>query len=108
MSYVKPGQVVVVCRLGEMIEQVGWHPHEVQQLCFDWDNDVPTAEIGRRLNRSTNSVIGKAHRLGLPERPSPLHPPKEPAAIVVAPERRAAGPDPLPAGHPISAGAIGL
>jgi GcrA cell cycle regulator len=37
-----------------------------------WDEGLSTAEIGRRLNISKNSVIGKAHRLDLPKRPSPI------------------------------------
>ena len=30
--------------------------------------EIPTREIGRRMNRSHNSVIGKADRMGLPKR----------------------------------------
>lgn len=37
-----------------------------------WNEGLSTAEIGRRLNVSKNSVIGKAHRLDLPGRPSPI------------------------------------
>jgi GcrA cell cycle regulator len=37
-----------------------------------WNEGLSTAEIGRRLNVSKNSVIGKAHRLELPRRPSPI------------------------------------
>jgi hypothetical protein len=37
-----------------------------------WDQGIPTAEIGRRIGASNNAVIGKAHRLDLPARPSPI------------------------------------
>ncbi len=37
-----------------------------------WDEGLSTAEIGRRLNVSKNSVIGQAHRLDLPKRPCPI------------------------------------
>jgi GcrA cell cycle regulator len=29
-------------------------------------------QIARRIGRSKNSVVGKVHRMGLPERPSPI------------------------------------
>jgi len=41
-----------------------------------WSEGVPTAEIGRRMNRPKYAVIGKAHRLGLAARPSPIRPRK--------------------------------
>ena len=37
-----------------------------------WQEGLSTAEIGRRLNVSKNSVIGQAHRLDLPKRPYPI------------------------------------
>lgn len=37
-----------------------------------WDANHSTIEIGRRINRSKNAICGRAHRLGLPERPSPI------------------------------------
>src|SRR3954451_9986184 len=37
-----------------------------------WSEGRSGAEIARRLNVSRNSVIGKAHRLELPRRPSPI------------------------------------
>jgi len=37
-----------------------------------WHEGLSTAEIGRRLNVSKNSVIGQAHRLDLPKRPYPI------------------------------------
>lgn len=37
-----------------------------------WEEGHTTAEIGRRLNVSKNSIVGKAHRLDLIQRPSPI------------------------------------
>jgi GcrA cell cycle regulator len=37
-----------------------------------WNEGRSGAAIARRLNVSRNSVIGKAHRLDLPRRPSPI------------------------------------
>lgn len=45
---------------------------ERQSIASWWDQGVSTAEIGRRLGRSKNSVIGHAHRLGLKRRASPI------------------------------------
>ena len=68
---------------------------------FDWNYDVvnclrqlwaeghSTAEIGRRIGVSKNSVVGKVHRLDLPSRPSPIAkggmPLKRPAKPITVP-----------------------
>ncbi|HQT60679.1 MAG TPA: GcrA family cell cycle regulator [Acidiphilium sp.] len=49
-----------------------WTDEIVSRLRQLWDEGLSTAEIGRRLNISKNSVVGKAHRLDLPARPSPI------------------------------------
>ena len=49
-----------------------WGEAETKSLRLLWDEGVSTPEIGRRLGRSKNSVVGRAHRLGLPARPSPI------------------------------------
>ncbi|MBO7072588.1 MAG: hypothetical protein J6V89_03595 [Acetobacter sp.] len=49
-----------------------WTEKVVEQLKQLWADDLSTAEIGRRLNMTKNAVIGKAHRLGLSSRPSPI------------------------------------
>ena len=59
-----------------------WSDASIQRLRELWDEGLPTAEIGRRLDRKKNSVVGKAHRLDLPPRPSPI------ARGDVAPSRR--------------------
>lgn len=40
-----------------------------------WDAGYSASEIGRAIGTSKNSVIGKAHRLGWPSRPSPIREP---------------------------------
>jgi GcrA cell cycle regulator len=49
-----------------------WSHETVNCLRGLWDEGHSTAEIGRRLGVSKNSVVGKAHRLDLPGRPSPI------------------------------------
>lgn len=46
---------------------------QIEQLRELWAEGHSAAEIGRRMNRSKNSIVGKAHRLKLPGRPSPLN-----------------------------------
>ncbi len=49
-----------------------WTEETVACLRGLWSEGLPTAEIGRRLGITKNAVIGKAHRLVLPPRPSPI------------------------------------
>ena len=49
-----------------------WNDEIVRRLRWLWDEGHSTAEIGRRLGVSKNAVVGKAHRLDLPTRPSPI------------------------------------
>jgi GcrA cell cycle regulator len=46
-----------------------------ERLVELWDSGITTAEIARRMNTSKNSVIGKAHRLFLKPRSSPIRRP---------------------------------
>jgi GcrA cell cycle regulator len=55
-----------------------WTPELIEQLDQLWHQGLSTAEIGRRLNISKNAVVGKAHRLHLTARPSPLKRPPAP------------------------------
>jgi GcrA cell cycle regulator len=59
-----------------------WTPELIQNLSKLWDEGHSTAEIGRRLGISKNAVVGKAHRLALTPRPSPLKRPpvRQPAS----------------------------
>ncbi|MGE4482353.1 GcrA family cell cycle regulator [Acidocella sp.] len=49
-----------------------WTDETIARLRALWAEGLSTAEIGRRLNISKNAVVGKAHRLSLPARPSPI------------------------------------
>ncbi len=49
-----------------------WNDEVIARLRALWDEGHSTAEIGRRLGVSKNAIVGKAHRLSLPPRPSPI------------------------------------
>lgn len=49
-----------------------WNEETIARLRTLWNEGLSTAEIGRRMGVSKNAVVGKAHRLGLPPRPSPI------------------------------------
>ena len=51
---------------------MAWTEEMVEELKRLWAEGVTTGEIGRRLNISKNSIVGKVHRLGLSGRPSPI------------------------------------
>lgn len=54
-----------------------WTEDEITILRDNW-NKMPCRELGKLLNRDKNSVIGKAHRLGLERfsRPARVNKPK--------------------------------
>ena len=49
-----------------------WTDAELLTLRRLWADGMTTMAIGREMGRSRNSVVGKAHRLFLPPRPSPI------------------------------------
>ena len=49
-----------------------WTPERVETVTRLWNEGLTTAEIGRAVGMSKNAVVGKAHRLQLPPRPSPI------------------------------------
>ncbi|QCE32664.1 GcrA cell cycle regulator [Acetobacteraceae bacterium] len=49
-----------------------WTDEVIERLKTLWAEGHSTAEIGRRLGTTKNAVVGKAHRLKLPTRPSPI------------------------------------
>ena len=55
-----------------MASDFDWTADAVARLQAFWQDGHSTAEIGRRMGISKNAVVGKAHRLGLPPRPSPI------------------------------------
>jgi GcrA cell cycle regulator len=105
-----------------------WADDADQVLREMWAADIKAADIGAKLGRTRNSVIGRARRLGLQARPSPIgqRPPGAPprkrkpgrpripdmqrAARIAA--RRAANPipaaQPAPSGDPAPVRSTGL
>ena len=49
-----------------------WTPERIQHLRTLWAESHSTQEIGRKMGVSKNAIVGKAHRLNLPARPSPI------------------------------------
>ncbi len=70
-----------------------WTEETIIRLRGLWAEGHSTAEIGRRLGVTKNAVVGKAHRLDLPARPSPIRRDGAPGAQPRRPApRRVAGP----------------
>ncbi len=55
-----------------MAGDIGWNDEKIGRLKKLWSEGLTTGEIGKRLGVSKNAVVGKAHRLGLKGRPSPI------------------------------------
>lgn len=49
-----------------------WTTTAIDLLRALWAEGLSTAEIGRRMGVTKNAIVGKAHRLELPARPSPI------------------------------------
>ncbi len=75
-----------------------WSDEVIGQLRALWAEGHSTAEIGRRLGVTKNAIVGKAHRLDLPARPSPIRRDPDAAPVRRAAVRRVEGPTlpPLP------------
>ncbi len=77
-----------------------WNEESIGRIRALWAEGLSTAEIGRRMGVSKNAIVGKAHRLNLPARPSPIRrdraaaPPRPPAV------RRVVGPTLPPLSEP--------
>jgi GcrA cell cycle regulator len=52
--------------------EIVWTQERIETLAQLWTDGHSTAEIGRRLGVTKNAVVGKAHRLSLTPRPSPV------------------------------------
>jgi len=55
-----------------------WDEEKLQKLKNLWDEGLPITKIGIELGVSRNAIAGKAHRLGLPKRNSPISKSGEP------------------------------
>jgi GcrA cell cycle regulator len=51
---------------------MSWTPERIEELKKLWDAGHSASEIGKKLGVSKNAVVGKAHRLKLSSRPSPI------------------------------------
>ncbi|RYD98850.1 MAG: GcrA cell cycle regulator, partial [Sphingomonadales bacterium] len=75
---------------------MSWTDERIDTLKKMWDSGLTATQIAEELGGvSRNAVIGKAHRLGLPARPSPVKPNEAKAAAKAA--APAAKPAPAPA-----------
>jgi GcrA cell cycle regulator len=92
---------------------MSWTDERIEKLTKMWEGGATASQIAEELGGvSRNAVIGKAHRLGLKARPSPVKPnekveaapakPAKSAAEPPAPEPRVAAPRPV-ATAPVSA-----
>src|SRR6188768_3734179 len=81
---------------------MAWTDERIDTLRKMWEGGQTASQIAEELGGvSRNAVIGKAHRLGLQSRPSPVKP-NEPdkAAAAAAPAAAPAEPRPAPSRPP--------
>ncbi len=57
--------------------QSGWTDDRLEKLRELWDQKLSISKIGEALGVSRNAIAGKAHRLGLEKRQSPIKPSKK-------------------------------
>ncbi|MDE0879234.1 MAG: GcrA cell cycle regulator [Sphingomonas bacterium] len=85
---------------------MAWTEERIGTLKTMWEGGQTASQIAEALGEvSRNAVIGKAHRLGLQSRPSPVKPnePGAKAAAKPAPKAAAAAPAPTPTSAPPAA-----
>lgn len=63
-----------------------WTDDRLEKLKELWSQGLSISQIGEALGVSRNAIAGKAHRMGLPKRPSPISRPKVEKPKVVVPE----------------------
>ena len=56
----------------EMTDEKGWTEERLETLKNLWKEGLSISQIGEKLGVTRNAVAGKAHRLGLPKRQSPI------------------------------------
>ncbi|HSX53711.1 MAG TPA: GcrA family cell cycle regulator [Sphingomonas sp.] len=80
---------------------MSWTDERIETLRKMWDSGMTATQIAEELGGvSRNAVIGKAHRLGLASRPSPVKPNATEAKTAAAPATAEAAPAPRPAPAP--------
>ena len=83
---------------------MSWTDERIEQLTKRWEGGSTASQIAEELGGvSRNAVIGKAHRLGLKARPSPVTPNDKPEPLAApAPVKAAAPPRPAPVAAPVT------
>jgi len=72
---------------------MSWTDERIEKLTKMWEGGATASQIAEELGGiSRNAVIGKAHRLGLKARPSPVKPNDKPETPVAAAPARPAKP----------------
>ncbi|MGH6785496.1 MAG: GcrA family cell cycle regulator [Novosphingobium sp.] len=85
---------------------MSWTDERIERLTKMWEGGATASQIADELGGvSRNAVIGKAHRLGLKARPSPVKPNEKEAAPPPAPKAKPAEPAARPAPRPAPAAA---
>ncbi|MFD1612425.1 GcrA family cell cycle regulator [Sphingomonas tabacisoli] len=80
---------------------MAWTDERIDQLKSMWEKGMTASQIADELGGvSRNAVIGKAHRLGLQSRPSPVSKDDSVVPAAAAPEPRAEAPRPAPPPRP--------
>ena len=64
-----------------------WTDERLDELKKLWAEGLSISQIGEALGVSRNAIAGKAHRMGLPKRPSPISKSKAEKAEPVAVEK---------------------
>lgn len=85
---------------------MSWTDERIEKLTKMWEGGATASQIAEELGGvSRNAVIGKAHRLGLKARPSPVKANDKEAAAAAAPRapKAEAPPRPAPAPRPAAA-----
>jgi GcrA cell cycle regulator len=78
---------------------IDWTAERTEKLEALWNEGIPASQIGRELGVSKNAVVGKAHRLKLPKRQSPI-PSKSREAEIIKLDGLGAGMCCWPEGEP--------
>ncbi|AMG74617.1 GcrA family cell cycle regulator [Sphingopyxis granuli] len=77
---------------------MSWTDERIEQLRSMWEKGLTASQIADELGGvSRNAVIGKAHRLGLKSRPSPVKATEKAKPARSAPAPKPAAPTPTPA-----------
>ena len=54
------------------MDKAVWDEEKLNKLKSLWDEGLPITKIGLELGVSRNAIAGKAHRMNLPKRNSPI------------------------------------